>query len=31
MGPHGAFITGCDFLMDDEVTAAYSYDDLAPK
>lgn len=23
MGPHGAFITGSDFLMDGEVTAAY--------
>jgi NAD(P)-dependent dehydrogenase (short-subunit alcohol dehydrogenase family) len=31
MGPQGAFITGSDFLMDDGVTAAYWFGDLAPK
>ncbi|ASU34171.1 NAD(P)-dependent dehydrogenase, short-chain alcohol dehydrogenase family [Mucilaginibacter xinganensis] len=31
MGPHGAFITGSDFLMDGGVTAAYWYGELAPK
>jgi hypothetical protein len=31
MGPGGAFITGSDFLMDGEVTAAYWYGELAPK
>ena len=31
MGPDGTFITGSDFLMDDGVTAAYWYGDLAPK
>jgi NAD(P)-dependent dehydrogenase (short-subunit alcohol dehydrogenase family) len=31
MGPDGAFITGSDFLMDGEVTAAYWFGDLAPK
>jgi hypothetical protein len=30
MGPDGAFIAGCDFLMDDGVTAAYWYVDLDP-
>jgi hypothetical protein len=31
MGPDGAFITGSDILMDGRVTAAYWYDELAPK
>ncbi len=31
MGPHGAFITGSDFLMDGGVTAAYWFGDLAPQ
>ena len=31
MGPDGGFITGSDFLMDDGVTAAYWYGDLAPQ
>jgi len=31
MGPDGTFITGGDFLMDGEVTAAYWYGELAPK
>lgn len=31
MGPDGAFITGSDFLMDDGVTSAYWYGELAPK
>jgi hypothetical protein len=31
MGPDGAFITGSDFLMDGGVTAAYWFDELAPK
>ena len=30
MGPHGAFITGSDFLMDGGVTASYFYGDLQP-
>jgi len=29
MGPHGGFITGSDFLMDGEVTAAYWFGELA--
>jgi hypothetical protein len=31
MGPGGAFITGSDFLVDGEVTAAYWYGELTPK
>ncbi len=31
MGPDGAFITGSDFLMDGEVSAACWYGELAPK
>ena len=31
MRPDGGFITGSDFLMDDGVTAAYWYGDLAPQ
>ena len=31
MGPEDAFITGSDFLMDGEVTAAYWFGELAPK
>ncbi len=31
IGPDGAFITGSDFLMDGGVTAAYWYDELAPR
>jgi hypothetical protein len=31
MGPDSAFITDSDFLMDDGVTAAYWFGDLAPK
>ena len=31
MGPEGAFITGSDFLMDDGVTVAFWFGDLAPK
>ena len=31
MGPDGGFITGSDFLMDGDVTAAYWYGELAPK
>jgi hypothetical protein len=31
MGTDGAFITGCDFLMDSGVTSAYWYGDLAPE
>jgi hypothetical protein len=31
MRSDGAFITGSDFLMDDGVTAAYWFGELAPK
>ena len=30
LGPEGAFITGCDFLLDGGVTASYFYGELAP-
>lgn len=31
MGPHGAFITGSDFLIDGGATASYYYGKLKPK
>jgi hypothetical protein len=31
MGSDGVFITGGDFLMDDGVTAAYGFGELASK
>jgi NAD(P)-dependent dehydrogenase (short-subunit alcohol dehydrogenase family) len=31
MGPHGAFITGSDFLIDGGVTASYFYGELTPQ
>ncbi len=31
MGPDGAFITGSDFLIDDEVAASFFYGELAPQ
>jgi NAD(P)-dependent dehydrogenase (short-subunit alcohol dehydrogenase family) len=31
MGPHGAFITGSDFLIDGGVTASYFFGELAPR